>query len=142
VTLTTRFEYLVDGLRFLIGDLAADQWEDAVLYYAIRCALSRYDQVFERVTTQVIQLTQGGLFGIPLDLGDDDQLCEVVYLHWPAESTLESTTGQNQIKEWWYSSQGDAESQNICVDLVIEGTDIPSSEDRTRQRLSNRTPQP
>ena len=129
MTLTTRFEYLVDGLRFLIGDLAADQWEDAVLYYAIRCALSRYDQVFERVTTQVIQLSQGGLFGIPLDLGEDDPLCEVVYIHWPAEPTVEATTGQNQIKEWWYSSQGDAVDQNICVDLLVEGSDIPAVED-------------
>jgi hypothetical protein len=129
MSLTTRFEFLVDGLRFLIGDLAADQWEETVLYYAIRCALARYEQVFERVTTQVIQLIQGGLFGIPLDLGEDDPLCEVVYLHWPAAASVEATTGQNQIKEWWYSSQGSASAQSICVDLVVEGPDLPAADD-------------
>ena len=127
-----RYETLVRCVRKLRGDLANDQWDGEVLYYCINAALTRYSQVNERVVTQCLQLTSAGLFGQSLINWQGDKLCEVVYVHWPAASTVEATTGENKIVDWWYYNHGYYSSgakETVCVDLQVEGATLPAQND-------------
>jgi hypothetical protein len=127
-----RYETLLRCVRKLLGDLANDQWDAEVLYYCVNSALARYSQINERVETQCIQLLSDGLFGQSLLNWQGDSICEVVYLHWPAESTVAATTGENKIVDWWYYNHGHYSSgakETVYVDLQIEGSPLPAADD-------------
>lgn len=127
----SRYANIVRAIRQLIGDTDSSVTAEA-MYYCVNAALVRYSQVFERIVTQVFQLSVGGIYGIPLRNWSGDQLCEIAYLHWPASSTVAATTTENKILNYWYSFDGgyDSGEQNyVYVDLQVEGSTLPAADD-------------
>jgi hypothetical protein len=126
-----RYQNICRCTKQLIGDLA-DESDAEALHYAVQAALTRYSQVFERIVTQVIQLTVAGYFGIPLVNWSGDQLCEIAYLHWPAASSVAGTKTENKILSYYYWFNGTydgAEKVYTYVDMQIEGSTLPEIND-------------
>jgi len=131
-TSLNRYETVLRCVRKLLGDLANAEWDSEVLYYCIGAALARYSQINERIETQCIQLITGGLFAQSLLNWTGDTLCEVVYLHWPAASTVALTITENKIVDWWYYNHGHyttGAKETVYVDLQVEGSSLPSTSD-------------
>jgi hypothetical protein len=131
-TSLARYETIVRCVRKLLGDLVNTEWDAEVLYYCIGAALTRYSQINERIETQCLQLLSAGLFAQSLLNWTGDSLCEIVYLHWPAASTVAATTGENKIVDWWYYNHGHYSSgakETVYVDLQVEGTTLPAAND-------------
>ena len=131
-TALNRYDTLLRCVRKLLGDLANNEWDPEVLYYCIGATLTRYAQINERIETQCIQLSTAGLFGQSLLAWTGDSLCEVVYLHWPAASTVPTTVGENKITDWWYYNHGHyatSAKETVYVDLQVEGSTLPAAND-------------
>ncbi len=126
----TRWNSIVDQASWLLGDIAEPyQWDREALYWAARAVLDRYGQVFERTEVQCIQLPSAGRFGLSLQNWAGDKIAEVVYLHWPAQSTVAATTGENKIIDWWYSPMVSTNRYDVTVDIQVEGTTFPAQND-------------
>ncbi len=95
------YSVLIGGLRDLLGDIAADEWDAAVLDRCLRMAVWRYGQVFERIEGKVTQLKNGGLYDLEFTWSGLTVPNDVAYLHWPAASTVANTTTENKITDWW-----------------------------------------
>ncbi len=116
-------------VRSLIGDLAGATWSDTTLDNAIRAALGRYSAAVENVSTQCIQLVGSGLYGLSLENWSTTTLQEVAYLHWPAQSSVAATTGENKLIDWWYYKTYAASTEKILFDCQVEGTTLPAAND-------------
>lgn len=127
------YSNLVSWVQNLLGDVVPDQWDAEVLYTCIRTALNRYGQIYERIETQCVQLTRAGIFAQPLANWSLDQLAEIVYLHWPASSTIAATTSENKIVDYWYYFHGEyvgsSAVQTCYVDLKVSGSTLPAQND-------------
>jgi len=131
-TSLNRYETLLRCVHKLLGDLVNTEWDAEVLYYCINAAITRYGQINERVDTQCIKLLTAGLFGQSLYNWTGDAICEVVYLHWPAQSTVAATVGENKITDWWYYNKGwyaSGAKESVFVDLQVEGSTLPAVDD-------------
>lgn len=130
-TTRNRYENIEACVKQLIGD--PDTYPDAeTLWYCINAALARYASFNERVETQCIKLLTAGLFGQSLFNWTGDAICEVVYLHWPAQSTVPTTVGENKITNWWYYNKGwyaTTAKESVFVDLQVEGSTLPAVDD-------------
>jgi hypothetical protein len=116
-------------VRSMIGDISGTSWTDTTIDNAIRAALGRYSAAVENVATQCIQLVGSGVFGLSLQNWVAPALQEVAYLHWPAESTVALTVGENKIIDWWYYKTYQSTTEKILFDCQVEGTTLPATND-------------
>ena len=130
-TVLSRYANILACTRQLIGDLS-DAEDPCVLYYCINTALTRYSSFNERIETQCLKLLTAGCFAQSLLNWTGDIICELAYIHWPAASTVPTTTTENKITDWWYYNHGlfsTTAKETIYVDLQIEGTAVPAVDD-------------
>jgi len=120
-------------VRNILGDTNDDSWDAQVIEYSIHMAMDRYSTVVERVITQCIQLTQAGVWAQPLTNWTGDPLCEVVYVHWPAHSTIPTTTDENKVLDYFYYFHGSKPGASIIhtcyLDLKVDGSTLPAASD-------------
>jgi hypothetical protein len=114
--------------RALIGDVSGSSWDNTVLDNCLRASLGRYAAAVENLATRCIQLVGSGLFGLSLEnWGSAPALQEVAYLHWPAESTVAATTGENKLIDWWYYKTYTGTTEKILFDCQVEGATMPAA---------------
>ncbi len=127
----TTYSNFLDSVRVLVGDFDEDEWTDAQLYECVSLALARYGQVYERLVVGIDQFNAAGRF--KLNLSNHPQIEELVYIHWPAESTVPTTVGENKIIDFWTyvegSGTGITATSILTVDVMVEGDVLPAEDD-------------
>jgi hypothetical protein len=126
------YSVLIGGMRDLLGDLAADEWDAGVLDRSLRMALGRYGQVFERVECSLTQLANGGLHNLELTFSGLTIPREVAYLHWPAASSIAATTAENRLLDWWVWYASTAAAPSVFkprFGFQVSGAELPAAND-------------
>ena len=126
------YSVLIGGMRDLLGDLAADEWDAGVLDRCLRMALGRYGQVFERVECSLTQLANGGLHNLELTFSGLTIPKEVAYLHWPAASSIPATTAENRLLDWWVWYASTAAAPTVFkprFGFQVSGAALPAAND-------------
>jgi hypothetical protein len=130
------YDTLISRVQNLLYDTGATGFDAEVIYWSLDAAIARYSQINARTIMQCFQLTAAGIWAQPLTGWTGDALQEVVYLHWPAHSTIPTTVDKNRIVDWWYYNHGSKPSavvETVYVDLMLDSqvgvTALPAATD-------------